>query len=298
MIIESKMENNLIESMVDTARHNGTLTVIKEGEFIVEYDSVRVIDSNNNKHFATYCPYDYEGERIDKRIRNKIHKKFIEKYSYKDIRNIIEKDYQEKVNKVNKAENTKYILENLINDELSTLQPYGTIDIKANNNLIEYYINFKRSYNINLDIYLSDKEGLFNVYYNYEKSLIDIEGIKMIVNDIINISEKQIQEEKEKQEQEFKERNIANKRLEIARQIQQGKIAIIKLKSGYQCLRGNIRYSVGTGKSGKYYKLNGIYAIVEYLEKKDINEYIFIDNDDTFHLTNKYLKSLNYNKIA
>ena len=291
------MEDRIIESMLGTAVNNIVVRRVKEGNLILKNDSIEVLDNNNNLHFVTYCPYDFEGENLNKVTRNKMNKAFIDRYTYKDIINIFEGIEEEKRNKVIKAENTRYILENLI-DELLILEKYGTLEMLANHNTIEYYISFKRSYNINLEISLTEKENEFNVSYNYDRKIMNKEGLREIVKNIVDISENEIKEEAKRKEKEREEKNISNKRLEFARQIQQGKRAIIKLKSGYQCIERNKRYSVGDGKSGKFYKLNGIFGIVEYLEKKNINQYVFIDEADTYTLTNKKLKSLNYNNIA
>ena len=291
------LENEIIESMIDTAINNIVVRKVKEGILFMEHDSINVLDNDNNKHFVTYCPYDFKGENLNKNTRNKINKAFINKYTYKDIINKFDDMQQEKINKLNQAENTKHILESLIN-ELSNIKKYGTIELKANNNLIKYYIEFKRNYSVNLEIYLSDKEDLFDIRYNYSWSTMDKRGLDNIINDIIVASEEELREERKQQEQEQKERDIYNKRLELAKQICSGKTAIIKLKSGYQCLENGLRYSVGTGKSGKFYKLNGITAIVEYLEKKDINKYVFIDEEKTSNLTNEKLKAMKYENIA
>ena len=293
------MEDVILESMIDTAINNLNVRRVEKGTLILDYDSIKVIDNNNNKYFLTYCPYEYEGEDLNKRFRNKMNKAFMDKYTYDDIRNKFKAIQEEKIKKAEKAENTKYILENLVNNELSVLNQYGTIELLANNHTIEYYIEFKRNYSINLRISLTEKENIFNVSYNYDREVKNIEELKEIVNNIVDISNKEIEEANRKREEERREREIYNKRLELAREIQSGKKVIVKLKSGYQCLQKGIRYSVGTGKSGKFYKLSGLTGIVDYLIKKDINKYIFIDNDDkTYNLTNEILKGLNYNNIA
>ena len=291
------MESKIIESMLDTAVHNVIVRRVKEGTLILKGDSVEVLDNNNNNHFLTYCPYDFKGEELNKPTRKKFNKTFIDKYTYKDIINIFEAIQEEKRNKVVKAEETKYILENLVND-ISILKKYGNIEILANNNTIEYYIKFKRNYNINLEIYLSDKEEFFNIRYNYDNSIVNKKELNTIVDDIVNIIENEIKQELEEKKKEEEERNLYNKRLNFAKEIQGGKKAIVKLKSGYQCIEMNRRYAVGDGKSGKYYKLSGLSSIVEYLAKKNINKYIFIDEQNTYGLTNEKLKSLNYVNIV
>lgn len=291
------MEDKLIKEMLHTATHNVVVKTVKEGDLFLNYDSVKVLDKNSKEHFVTYCPYEFEGNDLDKRTRNRINKIFINKYSYKDIIDIYEDMEKDKINRAIRAENTKHILESLI-DDISVLKNYGDIKLLANHNTIEYYINFKRNYNISLEVTLSDKEDIFNVRYNYDKSIMNKKDLMLLVDDIVNISESEIEEENRKKEEEKRIKDIYNKRLEFARNIQNGKIAIVKLKSGYQCIERNKRYSVGDGKSGKFYKLSGISAIVDYLEKKDINKYIFIDEDNTYRLTNKILKSFNYSDIA
>jgi len=291
------MENEIIESMLDTALSNIVVRRVKEGTLILKNDSVDVLDNNNNNHFLTYCPYNFKGQELNKVTRKKINKTFIDKYKYEDIINIFEGIQEEKRNKAIKAEETKYILENLVND-ISILKKYGDIEILANNNTIEYYIKFKRNHNINLEIYLSDEEELFNVRYNYKNLVLNREKLMTLVEYIIDLSEDEIREEQKEKQKDEQERNIYNKRLNFANEIQSGKKAIVKLKSGYQCIENNRRYSVGDGKSGKYYKLIGVSAIVEYLEKKDINKYVFIDESSTYRLTNEKLKSLNYINIV
>ena len=125
------MEDRIIESMLGTAVNNIVVRRVKEGNLILKNDSIEVLDNNNNLHFVTYCPYDFEGENLNKVTRNKMNKAFIDRYTYKDIINIFEGIEEEKRNKVIKAENTRYILENLI-DELLILEKYGTLEMLAN----------------------------------------------------------------------------------------------------------------------------------------------------------------------
>lgn len=43
---------------------------------------------------------------------------------------------------------------------------------------------------------------------------------------------------------------------------------IVKLKNSYQCLSKTRRYSVGTGKEGKYFSINSYSKLKEYVIKK------------------------------
>ena len=106
----------------------------------------------------------------------------------------------------------------------------------------------------------------------------------------------EIKIELEKQKEELKQENIFENKKNFAIEVMNGKIAIIKLKSSYQCLENGLRYTIGKG-AGKFYSLRGVSNIIEYLDKKDIKEYCFVSEDDIKDIDIKGLKKLDYKEF-
>ena len=107
----------------------------------------------------------------------------------------------------------------------------------------------------------------------------------------------EIKIELEKQKEELKQQKIFENKLNFAKEVFfNRRIAIIKLKSSYQCLENGLRYTIGKG-AGKFYSLRGVSNIIDYLDKKGITEYCFVSEDDIKDIDIKGLKNLNYKKF-
>ena len=283
----------MLEDMLNTSLSNCILSKVQEGE-LIENDATVYILYNNNKYYLTHTPYEENGEDIDKRTRKKIAKEFINKYEYADIVKIHKEKQKQKEEKVIAAEKNKKQLEELM-VEYEELKQYGEVGIFANHIIISYYLEFKRNYNYKLEIYPSI-DGIYEVKYNYDKKELNKEELTTLINNMIEEIKTEIKIELEKQKEELKQQKIFENKMNFAIEVMNGKIAIIKLKSSYQCLENGLRYTIGKGV-GKFYSLRGVSNIIDYLDKKGITEYCFVSEDDIKDIDIKGLKKLNYKKF-
>ena len=285
--------NKILDDMLNDCLDNYILFKIKEGKLIEEDATIYVL-YDNKICFLTYAPYEENGENIDKRIRRKIAKEFINKYEYADIVKIHKEKQKQKEEKAILAEENKKQLEELM-EEYEYLKQYGEIGIFADNIIISYYLEFKRNNNYKLEIYPSTN-GVYNVRYNYDRKELNKEELTTLINNMIEEIKTEIKIELEKQKEELKQQNIFENKKNFAIEVMNGKIAIIKLKSSYQCLENGLRYTIGKG-AGKFYSLRGVSNIIEYLDKKDIKEYCFVSEDDIKDIDIKGLKKLDYKEF-
>ena len=285
--------NKILDDMLNDCLDNYILFKIKEGKLIEEDATIYVL-YDNKICFLTYAPYEENGENIDKRIRRKIAKEFINKYEYADIVKIHKEKQKQKEEKAIQAEENKKQLEELM-EEYEYLKQYGEIGIFADNIIISYYLKFKRNCNYKLEIY-PNTNGVYNVRYNYDRKELNKEELTTLINNMIEEIKTEIKIELEKQKEELKQQKIFENKKNFAIEVMNGKIAIIKLKSSYQCLENGLRYTIGKG-AGKFYSLRGVSNIIEYLDKKDIKEYCFVSEDDIKDIDIKGLKKLDYKEF-
>ena len=285
--------NKILDDMLNRSLSNYILSQLHEGN-LIEDDATVYISYDNHMYYLAHAPYEENGENIDKRIRRKIAKEFINKYEYADIVKIHKEKQKQKEEKAILAEENKKQLEELM-EEYEYLKQYGEIGIFADNIIISYYLKFKRNYNYKLEIY-PNTNGVYNVRYNYDRKELNKEELTTLINNMIEEIKTEIKIELEKQKEELKQQNIFENKKNFAIEVMNGKIAIIKLKSSYQCLKNGLRYTIGKG-AGKFYSLRGVSNIIEYLDKKDIKEYCFVSEDDIKDIDIKGLKKLDYKEF-
>lgn len=274
---------------------------IDEGKFMLSEDmtNINILDVNTNKlYWATYIPYDFENEHIDLRIRKKLAKEFINTYTFTQIKSeFIEEQMQ---------------LENEIKFENENLPRLQNLKIKIDELLKNYYsreseISYYQGYNKYILEFSCKKnkyqsEG-FRIALNKEKfQIMHTEKISITESEILEILKKlepEFKEYKNEVDQEHLQRKIkAIKELTIGNfiydlNIPKGKIIIFKNKNSYIAFTGNLRYALGTGKSGKYINCNKS-KMEDIILNKNINEYVFAE--DKLYTTEE-LKGFNYNKI-
>ena len=285
--------NKILEDMLNTSLSNCLLSKIKEGK-LIENDATVYVLQDNNMYYLTYAPYEENGENIDKRTRRKIANEFINKYEFVDIVKIHNEKQKQKEEKVIASEKNKKQLEELM-VEYEELKQYGELEIRAYSIIISYYLEFKRNCNYKLEIYPSI-DGIYEVRYNYDKKELNKEELATLINNMIEEIKTEIKIELEKQKEELKQQKIFENKMNFAREVMNGKIAIIKLKSSYQCLENGLRYTIGKG-AGKFYSLRGVSNIIDYLDKKGITEYCFVSEDEIKNIDIKGLKNLDYYKF-
>lgn len=286
--------NKILDDMLNDCLDNYILFKIKEGKLIEEDATIYVL-YDNKICFLTYAPYeDTEGMTINKKTRRSISKEFINKYEYADIVKIHNKKQKQKEEKAILAEENKKQLEELM-EEYEDLKQYGELGIFADHIIISYYLEFKRNYNYKLEIY-PNTNGVYNVRYNYDEKELNKEELTTLINNMIEEIKNEIKIELEKQKEELKQQKIFENKKNFAIEVMNGKIAIIKLKSSYQCLENGLRYTIGKG-AGKFYSLRGISNIIEYLDKKGVTEYCFVSEEDIKGIDIKGLKKLDYKEF-
>lgn len=286
--------NKILEDMLNTSLSNCILSKLHEGN-LVEDNATVYISYDNHMYYLIHAPYEENGEDIDKRTRRKIAKEFINKYEYADIVKIHKEKQKQKEEKISAAEENKKQLEELM-VEYEELKQYGELDIYANHCTISYYLEFKRNYNHILEIYPSIN-NVYEIRYNYDRKYLTKEELATLINNMIEEIKTEIKIELEKQKEELKQQKILQNKVEFAKEVFfNGKIAIIKLKSSYQCLENGLRYTIGKGV-GKFYSLRGVSNIIDYLDKKGITEYCFVSEDDIKNIDIKGLKNLDYKKF-
>lgn len=285
--------NKILDDMLNTSLSNCILSQLQEGN-LVEDDATVYISYDNHMYYLIHAPYGENGEDIDKRTRRKIAKEFINKYEYADIVKIHKEKQKQKEEKISAAEENKKQLEELM-IEYEELKQYGEVNVYANHCTISYYLEFKRNYDYILEIYPSI-DGIYEIRYNYDRKYLTKEELTTLINNMIEEIKTEIKIELEKQKEELKQQNIFENKMNFAREVMDGKIAIIKLKSSYQCLENGLRYTIGKGV-GKFYSLRGVSNIVEYLDKKGVTEYCFVSEDEIKDIDIKGLKKLDYKKF-
>ena len=285
--------NKILEDMLNTSLSNCILSQLHEGN-LVEDDATVYISYDNHMYYLTHAPYEENGEDIDKRTRKKIAKEFINKYKFSDIVKIHKEKQKQKEEKISAAEENKKQLEELM-IEYEELKRYGEVNVYANHCTISYYLEFKRNYDYILEIYPSI-DGIYEIRYNYDRKYLTKEELTTLINNMIEEIKTEIKIELEKQKEELKQQKIFENKMDFAKEVMNGKIAIIKLKSSYQCLENGLRYTIGKG-AGKFYSLRGVSNIIDYLDKKGITEYCFVSEDDIKDIDIKGLKNLNYKKF-
>ena len=286
--------NKILDDMLNDCLDNYILFKIKEGKLIEEDATIYVL-YDNKICFLTYAPYeDTEGMTINKKTRKSISQEFINKYKYDDIVKIHNEKQKQKEEKAILAEENKKQLEELM-EEYEELKQYGEIGIFADNIIISYYLEFKRNYNYKLEIY-PNTNGVYDVRYNYDKKELNKEELTTLINNMIEEIKTEIKIELEKQKEELKQQKIFENKKNFAIEVMNGKIAIIKLKSSYQCLENGLRYTIGKG-AGKFYSLRGVSNIIEYLDKKGVTEYCFVSEDEIEGIDIKGLKKLDYKEF-
>ena len=285
--------NKILEDMLNISLSNCILSNLHEGN-LVEDEATVYISYDNHMYYLAHAPYGENGEDIDKRTRRKIAKEFINRYKYSDIVKIHKENQKQKEEKISVAEENKKQLEELM-IEYEELKQYGEVNVYANHCTISYYLEFKRNYDYILEIYPSIN-NVYEIRYNYDRKYLTKEELATLINNMIEEIKTEIKIELEKQKEELKQQNIYENKMEFAKEVMNGKMAIIKLKSSYQCLENGLRYTIGKG-AGKFYSLRGVSNIIDYLDKKGVTEYCFVSEDDIKDIDIKGLKKLDYKKF-
>ncbi len=144
---------------------------------------------------------------------------------------------------------------------------------------------------------VTNSNTIYEIRYNYDRKYLTKEELATLINNMIEEIKTEIKIELEKQKEELKQQKIFENKLNFAKEVFfNRRIAIIKLKSSYQCLENGLRYTIGKG-AGKYYSLRGVSNIIDYLDKKGITEYCFVSEDEIKDIDIKGLKNLDYKKF-
>lgn len=299
----------ILTKMLEDCMSNIVVRKLKEGRLVIGVDKscIEVVDREGNKHYLCHVNYNYNigGTTISLHgnERNSLAKQFITKYTYEDVVKKFIKLVEDKKARVEQAEKDKPKVEKLgdiVNSYLIKHCLMGTATILADNKRLEYYVELNLGYDNKVDIYLNNtNDSEFECRYNYESYYYDKINLLKLLDMMIYRFKKhnlQIEELKKKADLEKHKAISLNKFVSMVWS-KQAKV-IVKLKSGYQCIYGDTRFSVGTGKEGKFYNIGSKVRLEEYIRKRGITKYYIIsDTEKTSSLTDDVLKKLPYSSI-
>lgn len=162
----------------------------------VERSTIEVLDSNNKRHYLVNVAYDVDTgkgkQELNGNERNAIAKKFIERYSYVDVLNLVELNNTAINAKIDRAEKTKYLLEDVIAGVCKISGSLVEPMLKPNSNTYQYYISYKLNFNNSIEIYLSDVVGLYRCKYKGEWLTLNRHELDAILKEMINIAKSEL----------------------------------------------------------------------------------------------------------
>ena len=291
--------NEVIESILSTR----TLARVEKGELINKKAEIWINTIENKQVYLNYIPYSFKGENLHGNTRIKLAKEFINSYTFNDLKYM----YNAKIDAIYKhrelEENNKYKLDNLIQElNLNKFKEFTSNDIEVKFYNIEngkYGIEFLLNSENYIDIKIYNNNN-----YNGFTTKIDYKEVEF--DEFTNTLERlylSCKEYKDNKEAEARrKREEVMKKIEINEAIYNlyekvnDKIIILKTgKKTFTAFESGIRYSVGSGKSGKFYRCN-LSKFKDIINKKGIEKvsYTLLDKniktyqDDNFYLNLEY----------
>lgn len=297
----------IFDKVIENILSNTMLARVEEGELINKKAEIWITTSEGQEGYLNYIPYDFKGEDINGHVRNTLAKEFISIYSFSDLKRL----YNNKIETENKQraseEANKNKLENVIEElELNRFSDFtrDKIEVKFNYGIKKYYIEFsvKKDRNTGSTIQIFNTNDYNNLLYKVNYNEIALNDFKTALNELYDISKAYyVEVEKEKQEaleKELKQEQIQKAIFNLYSNIA-NKIIILRTgKKNFIAFENGLRYSVGSGKSGKYYNCSyGQFA--DLINKKDINKlsYTLLDKDAKTYQQDEFYLSLEYKNI-
>lgn len=303
---KQKLYNLVLDNMLDKCKSNVVVSRVRKGSLTLGLDksTVEVVDPGGNKHYLVHVGdvvYLKDGGKVELHgnVRNAIAKAFISKYTYDDVL----KYYDSYINgiklKIEEANKTKYLLEGVASKiaKLSNLKVEPVI--LTDNIQYKYYVKYSLGLSNSIEIYLSEDKGVYRCRYNGNWLNLNATQLESLILDMVSDCKKELKKKDEYNLKRMSEEQKVQMLDDFVDKVwYSNKEVIVKLKSGYQCISRGRRYSVGTGKEGKFFKVPTWQKLRDYIEQKGINEYYILgDGDNTCSFTDDVLKKLPYSKI-
>lgn len=293
--------DNIVEGIFSTI----TIKRVDQGKLINKKSEIWIESEDGKEIYLTYIPYAFNNAEIHGNTRITLAKEFIDNYTFNSLKTMYNAKLAKEIKHIESEENNKNKLENLIIElNLNKFKNYtrNKEDIKIiyNYNTKKYYISLELNNNINIEIYNNNnyKEFIFKIDYKE----IDPATFKTALEEIY-INVKTSTEEKEKaKEERLKEES--RKQLEkdkiyfLYKNVSDYNIILKTGKKTFMTFNNGLRYSVGTGKSGKFYRCSWT-NFEEIILKKGIEKvsYCLIDKETKTTNTDEYYLNLEYRNI-
>lgn len=296
--------NEVVESILGTR----TLAVIQRGELINKKGEIW-IKTEKQEIYLNYIPYNFKGDNIHGNTRINLAKDFINTYTFDDLKSM----YNAKIEAINKhrelEESNKYKLDNLIQElNLNKFKEFTNYNddvevrfynIDGGKYGIEFLINSGNYTDIS--IYNNDKYNGFTSKIDYKE--VEFKEFKSML-EILYLSCKEYKENKEaeariKREEAKRELEISNAIYKLYKKVNDNIIVLRTGNKNFIAFENGVRYSVGTGKSGKFYRCNwGKFE--DIINKKGIEKvsYALLDKDTKTYQENDFYLSLDYENIV
>ncbi|AUN01412.1 TPA: hypothetical protein ACXDAY_002300 [Clostridium botulinum] len=306
-------KQKIFNTMIEDNLYNGKSFLFDEdeGELISDKGSILLKDKSNKLHYLLMIPYESEGEQIHGNNRNKLAKEFINKYTFNYLKDLHNKQIEIQKKHLQLEEENKTKLEDLYSS-ISYMEKYNNNNRYSFDGGVKFlYGSFKKyciEFNCSKDNYSSDNIRISNneskdkFDFKFNETIIELTEKEVIqkIKNLSEIYEKVFQEKKEIEEcnkqKELRKIKLQNKLFKLYSLSSENEI-LFKNKKTFIGIKNGMRYAVGEGKAGKYYRCD-YYKLCELINKKNITEYIIVDkNINTYTLSNKELKNLKYIKI-
>lgn len=257
----------------------------QEGELKAGTDAnISFINKQGKSYFVTYIPYDYDGNKIDLRIRKRLAGEFINTYSIQFLQTEYEKAIDLKNKKLDKLkidyEHLKALLDKFNMFDKAELKAYAQYPvIKLESSWKDFECRHKT---VNKQYEVLKLENGYRIQEAYNRldgsNFNSIDELLVYCSSLVTEIEKSKQEAalrlQEQAKKEERENNIRNLCWNIARD--KDKAYIVKSKNTYTVYRRGMRYSMRG--QGKYYSANYDKLESDMINGK-ITHYIKVDSD-------------------
>lgn len=279
-IINEVKENMISNCIIMEVAERGLKDQCK---LVFENDAFRIIF--NDKYYLVGLMDNIEG----KVNRKKAAAEFLNMVSLNDIIELYFQKKEEKIKKENMINSQLYKLEAIYNkykDIITELN--GNIEIV--NKYLDIYFKLEVFNSANYSITIKDPDHFitYGDIYTLEELYKELDNNIEIAKEY---RKQQAIKEAEEMAQLEKEATISNT---IFKLIKENNTLLFKNNRSYFIYKScGLRYSVGSGKAGKYMNCN-YSKLIDMILKKNINDYIITDKTSW---TDEELKEVQFNKI-
>jgi len=297
-------KKELFEQMLNDMINIPIIAKIENGE-LINVKSEIYLKTVNEKIYIGYVPYEFKKEKLHGNTRLALAKEFVDLYKFEQVKELFYKRLEKERKLLELEEKNKYRLINLIEElnlyRFKNFVKLSDISVKFYAGLKKYILDFNikcDKYRINnIQVYNNDNCNKLVYKINYVEMDYElfVKKLDELYNLCIEFEKKNKKEfEKDKKEKEIKQKinklyfdNIKN-------------IIILKTnKKTFIAFSNNIRYSVESGKCGKYYNTNYSY-FEKLILKKGVEKvkYTLLDKNATTYMDDDFYLNLPYKDIV